>query len=309
MELKTKMKVKTIELIEGHDVAFINKTLQTTMNDFLLNKSFIKVSFESLDSPMDFVYRLFFETIFLRKTFHKSTCEPINTKLNFVPGNLMYNVIITLDEAIGFIQNVTSAALKKYNHDLYSSIENIIETLKEYLIVENPQQDFYLSSFKRMMGMDHFETNPLKACNYDEKRIEVIRDKVPNGPIADIVTFKQPIINYVNGDIIGEIESDENAVGELYSYYSYKDDTETQIWLNVKTTYDICMLIGELTSRRTLVDEFKNTIDVWYAPYICNVKRMDDESYMVLLYYSSYDSSLSPYVQNVITDTYKAIMG
>jgi len=178
------MKVKSIEIapsIDEYNKEMILRLLKRDIpNDILLNKFFVDITIDMndpKDHPQDFLYRLLWEHIYLRRsTYHQSS--------KYL-GNKCVLIRISLVEAINYIRTVTPPMYKSRVHELYQGLDEIKESLEIFLIEEKNDGGFNLASFRKGMGFNPFETE----TTYDFSRTEIFRKTGYDGITVDLECY------------------------------------------------------------------------------------------------------------------------
>lgn len=141
----------------------------------------LSIDIVDMDHPMDFVYRLFYEDIYLKN--HNS--DYINPCVSWYDNEeKILHLKASLSELIGYI-NMTAPPLivnliKKQG---YETLQEFVDVLKELLIEQGEKVPYYISKFKECMGMNHFTTK----TTYNFERMDTLRT-INDGktPLIDI---------------------------------------------------------------------------------------------------------------------------
>lgn len=204
------MKVKQIS-INGSQSLFVQSLLnRDILNDIVLDKCFVDIDVIP-DSPIDFLYRRLWETMFLRRDM--SGWSRFNNSESII-------LKISFNEAINFIKAVTPPRFKPRIHELYNDIDNIKESLELFLINDADSVINYNTSvFKQGMKFQQFET----SSKYNMNRINYIRSKVNDMVVVDVENcsdFKTIRDNPSNNDTDSYVRIDIQC---MLSYYNTAD--------------------------------------------------------------------------------------
>jgi hypothetical protein len=175
------MKISQIKLSDINNDNELNEFVEGLLskeifNDHLFEQVFISVTVK-LDSVIDLAYRRLWEDVYIKINYDSSTTS-------FDAVNNVTDVFITLSEAINFIYSVTPPRMKYLIPDSIKSINDIIESMKVYLMdttsIELPH---YVSIFREVMHLKPFETN----WNFNTNKISFLRNGNNKGLIGLII--------------------------------------------------------------------------------------------------------------------------
>lgn len=182
--------MKVLEVSSNENLkAFCDYTLQKSIvNDYLFDNFNYKIVIK-LEDMTDFLYRLLWETTYMRYT--------DGTKYD-IKNDLIY-MKLSLSEALTFIKQNTPPILQKYIPESIKSVDSIKEILQQFLIDDySGVLSYYLSRFKQHTKLCHFDT----IMNYDKSRIKMLRQYFKiNGVISDILVYNKPINDIINGSL------------------------------------------------------------------------------------------------------------
>jgi len=228
---------------------FLKKNIQ---NDYLMENIFLQVTMEfdyhDTEEVIEFFYRLFFETIFLRR----------NLNLSYITQKEMV-LSVSLSEAINFISQVTPAIFKERTLKTMKSVDDI-RSMIDFYLADTKASDyrFKIDVFKKCLQMVEFET----VWKYDNKRLDIIYDL------------------YYNDEM-----KDRNFMIGIVDYCEYPITTLKTIW-DKKTTYidntniQLTLKIDNITNSKIgildLIRFMHNTNK------IVNIKHEDDTLYLTL---------------------------
>lgn len=184
------LKVKSIfdsELFntkQDHD--FINDLLSKGIyNPYYLDRYYLGIDLQ-VDHIKDLFYRYNRAVNYCKLDPHKPlVCIP------------RQSILISLTEAMGFIQYVVPPSFKRDLSKLFESIEGIVDMLKFLLITFDPAPDYNIDCFKKRLGIMEFEP----MGKYDIRFIDVLRDMHPDMDIVIHVQASSELANIVNRDI------------------------------------------------------------------------------------------------------------
>ena len=152
------MKVMNIIFDEslGFSVKDIDELLYNDIkNDYIFEKAYVSIFIEGAN-PIDVLYRKYWEDVYLQNDYdHRSSyCDKSKFKM-----------ILSLNEVMMYINKATPPRL----HDLIDtikSVDDIIKTLEEFLIVESDMLITYHSFFKEVLHFYRYETSETSKNYY-----------------------------------------------------------------------------------------------------------------------------------------------
>ena len=154
-------------------------------NDVIFDTCYIGVSI-SVDRPEDFFYRNLWETVYSRYP---------SSSIRFNRENHI-DTLITVGEAISFINAVTPPLFKNKTKELISSVDEIVESLETYLMTNNDQLEYNLSVFRKYIHMERFREN---VTEYNFTRMKALRGFHPDGIIVDVEATNVPYNDICKG--------------------------------------------------------------------------------------------------------------
>lgn len=222
------------------------------------------------DNLMDMVYRIFYEDIYL----HNHDAKTDHDKISFYDDDTRtFYMQVNLSELIGYI-NMTAPPLilNMIKNQGYSSIDEFIGVLKEFLIQERIRVPYYSMKFKECMGLNQFETK----TTYNFDRIDALRS---------ISTGKDPVIDVeaVFGYPIETIATENVEEVHLQCMINFMNDDQVNLWLP------------------SILD------DIQYKDSIINVFKDDKRGYFVELNIPDYSSNKYKYIDSLIKKSYSVL--
>lgn len=278
------MRVTKIKFRGATHEGFVDFTLSKgIMNDYLFDDLYFDIYIEDVE-PIDFLYRIMYEQLYLKRT----NCK---YDMSSMEGKTM-KMTITLSEAILFIKAALPPVFKPREKEAYQSINDIKETLLA-LLEEGDSQIEYLNVFKHNTGLSPFETK----TDYDFKRMELMRQFNPTEPLIDVLVCSKDY-----GEIYDGIEGDEL---EDYEGSLYREPTGADLHCVFN-----CMRKTELDLMLKIIDESH----YYYLNQLCNVGilnifKRDFSGYFVEFYIENFDSDVVKTLHEIYKRSYKQILG
>lgn len=122
-------------------------------DDYVFEKSYITIDIGEAD-PIDILYRKYWEDVFLQTDdTHKSLYKPS-----------IFKMVISLNEAMMYINKATPPRLR-HLIDTIKSVDDIVKTLEEFLIVESDMLMTNHSFFKETLHFYKYNTNVSLTSN------------------------------------------------------------------------------------------------------------------------------------------------
>ena len=278
------MRVTKIKFRGAIHEGFVDFTLSKgIMNDYLFDNLHFDIYIEDVE-PIDFLYRIMYEQLYLKRT----NCK---YDMSSMEGKTM-KMTITLSEAILFIKAALPPVFKPREKEAYQSINDIKETLLA-LLEEGDSQIEYMSVFKHNTGLSPFETK----TNYDFKRMELMRQFNPTEPLVDVLVCSKDYDEIYDG-----IEGDEL---EDYEGSLYREPTGADLHCVFN-----CIRKTELDLILKIIDESH----YYYLNQLCNVGilnifKRDFSGYFVEFYIENFDSDVVKTLYEIYKRSYKQILG
>ena len=184
-------------------------------NDVLFENTFFKIVIDYA-SPVDYLYRKLWETVYLRrKTNRICTTDP---------NSGMYVLQMSIGEAMTYIREVTPPMFRPQLEEQFISIDVIHDMLTHYLIEESGQSEYHISVFRKVMGLQPFETQ----TQYDFKRTRALRQFNPTSRvIVDVEASDIPVADIMNDSNGYDTKYDNSLCQCMLSCLSPADVTRT----------------------------------------------------------------------------------
>ena len=272
-----KMKVTNVELAEKEyyeEETFLPYLLKNNIdNEKFFQKVFFDITIEELDHPMDYVYRYFYEDIYL----HNHDTDGINTGFSTYPNKDVLHLRPSISELIGYINMAAPPLiLNLIKSQGYKDIDEFISVLKELLIQERIRIPYYTMKFKECMGMNHFSTK----TSYNFERMDTLRQI--NGQACPLVD-----IEAINGTSI------ERLVRQDLDFDLYVDHLQCMInVINKKQVEEVVLSIIE---------------DLEGDASIINVYIDPDKGYFVELSIPDFYTKRNPNLMKLIKESYSKL--
>ena len=213
-------------------------------NDVLFENTFFKIVIDYA-SPVDYLYRKLWETVYLRrKTNRICTTDP---------NSGMYVLQMSIGEAMTYIREVTPPVFRSQLEEQFVSIDVIHDMLTHYLIEESGQSEYHISVFRKVMGLQPFETQ----TQYDFKRTHALRQFNPTSRIiVDVEASDIPVTDIVN---------DSNGYDPTY------DNSLCQCMLSCLSPNDITQVIRILDHFSvSILNVFSTKDKMVYVEFMCD---------------------------------------
>ena len=272
------MKVTNVELAEKEyyeEETFLPYLLKNNIdNEKFFQKVFFDITIEELDHPMDYVYRYFYEDIYL----HNHDTDGINTGFSVYTNKKdVLHLRPSISELIGYINMAAPPLiLNLIKNQGYKDIDEFISVLKELLIQERIRIPYYTMKFKECMGMNHFSTK----TSYNFERMDTLRQI--NGQACPLVD-----IEAINGTSI------ERLAKQDLDFDLYVDHLQCMInVINKKQVEEVVLSIiedleGDASIINVYIDPDKGyfvelSIPDFYTKRNSNLMKLIKESYSKL---------------------------
>lgn len=267
------MKITKIEKYGLNNEEYIEKALSLgMMNDYLFERAFFKVYISDVE-PIDYLYRIMYEDVYLRRDYVRSSIPDENNNM------VMF---LSVSEAISFIKAALPPVFKPREKEAICSIDAIIETLLA-LLEEGQKQFEYMSLFRKYTGFNYFETK----TNYSFERMKLIRQFNPVRPVVDIMVSTKSFDDLYDG-IMGDEGSLYRPTGcTLHLMFNCIRKSELNI------VYDILR---------------QGTLNDNCVVKILNISHVEFAGYYVELYVENYDSEICKTINDIYKITYKPIL-
>ena len=272
-----KMKVTNIELNEKEyyeEETFLPYLLKNNIdNEKLFQEVFFDITIEELDHPMDFVYRYFYEDIYL----HNHDIDGANSGFSVYDNRDVLHLRPSLSELIGYINMAAPPLiLNLIKSQGYKDIDEFISVLKELLIQERSRVPYYTMKFKECMGMNHFSTK----TTYNFERMDTLRQI--NGQACPLVD-----VEAINGVSI------ERLARQDLDFDLYVDHLQCMInVINKKQVEEVVLSIIE---------------DLEGDASIINVYIDPDKGYFVELSIPDFYTKRNPNLMKLIKESYSKL--
>ena len=150
----------------GFSIEDVNGLLYNGIrNDYIFEKSYITISIEDAN-PIDILYRKYWEDVYLQNDDkHRSFIDKSK-----------FTMILSLNEVMMFINR----AIPPRIHDLINnikSVNDIIDMLKEFLVVESGMSITYHSFFKDTLHFQKYEINNDIQNNPSENIMSYVKEE------------------------------------------------------------------------------------------------------------------------------------
>jgi hypothetical protein len=191
----------------NYDDKFLDLILgMNALNDIVLDRNFIEVEVNDID-PLNFIYRRFYENTFLRRS---------GNNVSEYLGNNRYNIKISIGEGISILKQLLPPVFQIKAHELYSSINVLVDTLQYYLTdIDTGTLDLQVRTFCKAIAWNPFETN----TTYDKSRMKTLREhaipKGENGSCIDLYAYKGDLKEIYKGNV------NPGDASELQCVFSY----------------------------------------------------------------------------------------
>ena len=214
------MKVTSINFDEslGFSIEDVNGLLYNDIkNDYVFEKSYITIFIEDTN-PIDVLYRKYWEDVYLQNDDeHKSSYKESKFKM-----------VLSLNEVMMYINKATPPRLHNLI-DTIKSVDDIIKTLEEFLIVESDMLITYHSFFKEVLHFYRYETTktPKLSNSLDYVKNQFIQKCKNRNNFNPVIVFKyshdndipSKVIKSYNEDII-----DNNGINIFNCLINEKND-------------------------------------------------------------------------------------
>lgn len=187
----------------GFSIEDVNGLLYNDIkNDYIFEKSYITISIEDAN-PIDILYRKYWEDVYLQNDDkHKSYVD----KSKFI-------MILSLNEVMMYIDRTLPPRLHHMINEI-KSIDDIIDMLKEFLVVESNMSITYHSFFRDTLHFQKYETNNdmqnLSKNKYHIKE-QFIRKCKNDNKYSPIIIFKYSHDNNIVSKVI-QSQTIENTI-------------------------------------------------------------------------------------------------
>lgn len=192
--------MRIVEIYDSNyagETNFVNSLLEKGINsDFVFDRCQISMNIETQDWT-GYIYRTLWETVYIHQNysylFHSH--DDVSNEAIYRVGNLS----ISVSEALGFIYKATPPRLKHLIPDGTKNVEEIIKSLKAFLMdYNNPEYKHFMSIFKEHIRFQPFQT----VSNIEEwkKKIALLRTAKPTGPIGYIFNSDIPFYEILHGN-------------------------------------------------------------------------------------------------------------
>ena len=191
----------------NYDDKFLDLILgMNALNDIVLDRNFIEVEVNDID-PLNFIYRRFYENTFLRRS---------GNNVSEYLGNNRYNIKISIGEGISILKLLLPPVFQLKAHELYSSINVLVDTLQYYLTdIDTGTLDLQVRTFCKAIGWNPFET----STTYDTSRMKTLREhaipKGESGSCIDLYAYKGDLKEIYKGNV------NPGDASELQCVFSY----------------------------------------------------------------------------------------
>lgn len=141
----------------GADTSFVDTLLKKKCADDIVFERYEEFAIGCIvNNPEACIYRWLFEKTYLRK----------DTMSRYIPEKNFVLLRVSLSEILQFISAATPPRLRKQVWDL-SSIADIIEALKMFLMEKSEYLQYYLKTFENVLRFGKFDT----FWSYDSTRL------------------------------------------------------------------------------------------------------------------------------------------
>ena len=198
------MTIEKIEFCEKEDLFFDAMLGMNALNDFVLDRNFIKIRVTDPD-PLNFIFRRYFEDAYLHRS-HENISKHVKDRT--------YDIMISAGEAIGIIKQLVPPVFQIRVREVYASKELLIDTLNYYLTdIDTGTLDFQINKFRKCIGWNPFET----ISTYDKDRMDTVRAKT----LKDGREGGSIDLYLVRGDYKDVIEGNADADIEMQCVFAY----------------------------------------------------------------------------------------
>ena len=253
-------------------------------NDAIVDMYYIGVSI-SVDQPEDFFYRNLWETVYLR--------YPLSV-ISFDHGYYgnHINILITVGEAISFINAVTPPLFKNKIKELTSSVDEIVKSLETYLMTKNDQLEYNLSVFRKYIHLERFREN---TTEYNFARMKALREFHPNGIIIDVEATNVSYTDICKGIPMSHRDTSSTTIPQV------------QLMINCHTKEELAEIANRIsyqTSAWRVIDFFEDPEMGYFVEIFSNHYVTSDSIYPDPDCYDTCDD----FFRNIIKETYKPLM-
>lgn len=198
----------------------------------------ITISKDPSDDIMDYVYRIFYEDVYL----HNHDGDHINPNVSWYDSeDEVFHLHATLSELMGYINMAAPPMIiNLVKQQGYGSIQELLDGLKEFLIVQAEKVPYYISKFKECMGMNQFPTK----TSYDYNRMITLREL--NGTDKPLVD-----IEAASGFYISTIATEPVTEVHMQCMINFPDHDAVDNWLSE-------ILFNDITGEDSVINVFKN---------------------------------------------------
>lgn len=219
-------------ILTDDEAKMINELLSKNINnDIIYESTFINIAINNTLNPIDFIYRIIWERMYLRR--NRNVISYYNTTYN------EYFIRMSVAEAIVFINTVTPPPFRDKIHILTSSMSDIIESLETFLMVENDQLEYNLSVFCKCMNIGKIDMK----FDYNFNRMKMLRKINPRNIVADVI-YTSTSFDKV---YLGKVENDAHIIVVINCFHwrelfdilrmIYLDETHGKIRCDVLCLY------------------------------------------------------------------------
>lgn len=253
-------------------------------NDAIVDMYYIGVSI-SVDQPEDFFYRNLWETVYLRYPL-----SVISFDRGYYGNHI--NILITVGEAISFINAVTPPLFKNKIKELTSSVDEIVNSLKTYLMTKNDQLEYNLSVFRKYIHLERFREN---VTEYNFERMKALRGFHPDGIIVDVEATNVSYNDICKGIPMSHRDTSSTTIPQV------------QLMINCHTKEELAEIANRIsyqTSAWRVIDFFEDPemgyfIEIFSKHYVTSDSVYPDPD--------CYDTC-DDFFRNIIKETYKPLM-
>lgn len=237
---------KGIDLIDNKNIDTINSMINNKLhNDHLFENTFLVIKFdlENTQDGIDFIYRLLWEGIYLRRNNNNRSC--INSMVVFI--------VTSIAEALDYIRQITPPIFRDKTMNTLKTVDDI-KSMVDFYLADTKASDYKyrIDLFKKCLQFNEFDT----IWDYNNERIDMI--------YKYYFHHDYKLENY----IIGVIDYSEYPITSLKTLNEDISDTNIQMTLCVKNVNKDIFGIIDLF-------KFLNRSNI-----ILNVKHINDDLYV-----------------------------
>ena len=240
-------------------------------NERLFQEVFIGMIIEDIDHPIEPLYRIFYEGLYLRQHNLNSLNEHFCS--HYDKSENVFHLYASLSEMIGFVNMAAPPLIiNMIKNQGYADLDEFVDVLRELLIEQAKNVPYYIMKFKECIGMNQFPTK----TSYDFNRIDMLRQR--NGHNSALVDIEAVF----GSDIESLVKHDVNCV-------------DLQCMINVYNKSQITNYVYDIIDELNLLE----------GDSIISIYKDPTRGYFIELYIGyGYDSKKYQNLTNLIRESY-----